>query len=188
LGRKFTVDTLFALRAEIQWISFPLWTHGSEWLGKKANPAPLKAGAQSRAFWRQGVECAEQAIRGEACNAPALDRGSDDDRDDQSCSLAGGHRRTSGSTMHFFSPFNARLEAGRSAMGLHLPKRSHLQFSVLRHRGTERGIGGINLYFESGFAEPRICCFCQDEGRNHILLYGKSDRVQLERPKYDITM
>src|SRR5215475_2606057 len=149
----------------------------------------LKAGAQSRASERQvNVLNRRTGDQGEACNAPALDRGSNDDRDDQLCCIAGRHRRTSRSTMHFSSSFNARREAGRSAMGLHLPERSHLQFSVFRLGGTERGIGSINLYFESGSAEPCICCFCQDQGRNHILLYGKSDGVQLERRKYDVTM
>jgi hypothetical protein len=73
-------------------------------------------------------------------------------------------------------------------MGLYLPERSHLRFSVLRLSGTGRRIGGIDLYFESRFAEPRFCGVSQDSRGNHILLYGKSDGVQLERPKYDATM
>jgi hypothetical protein len=137
LGKKLTVDTALTWGAWVQWISFPRMDFfatmdsllGPSGFGKRAN-RDAGEGRRPVASLHNGrlVECGKQGDQGEACDAPAVDRGSDDNRDNQSCCIAGRRRRTSGGTMHLSSSFNARLEAGGSAMGLHLPERSRLQF------------------------------------------------------------
>jgi hypothetical protein len=136
LGKTFTVDTAFARSAWIQRISFPRVDFfptmdsllGPSGFGKRENRDAGEGRRPIASLHKAGWLNVVSKRPGEACDAPAVDRGSDDNRDNQSCCIAGGHRRTSNSTMHLSSPFNARLEAGGSAMGLHLPERSHLQF------------------------------------------------------------
>jgi hypothetical protein len=92
LGNKFTVDTAFAWSAWIQWISFPRVDFfptmdsllGPSGFGKRENRNAGEGRRPIASLHEAGWLNVVSKRPGEACDAPAVDRGSDDNRNNQS--------------------------------------------------------------------------------------------------------